>query len=124
MVTGMNPLRGQDFFKWDGTTLTLDNGYIHRKIVYSKDSLKLTTRQIRLNADGYEAVKGQSAEFSFLINGNPVNGMSGWKLIDCIPASDNNLGKGAKIRISQNDTLEVADNLSVISRFATYKKID
>jgi alpha-galactosidase len=107
LVIGTNPLSGQDFYSWDGTTLTLDNGYIQRKIIYRSDSLTLTTRQIRLFAGGYDAVRGQSAEFSFLINGNRVSGLSGWKLIDCIPASDNNSGKGAKIMISQNDTLEV-----------------
>ena len=124
MVTGLNPLRCQDFFSWDGTTLTLDNGHIQRKIVYSHDSLKLSTRQIRLSADGYDAVRGQSVEFSFLINDNPVNGMSGWEFIDCIPASDNNLGKGAKIRISQNDTLEVAITYLMYPGLPLIRKID
>ncbi len=107
LVTGLNPLKSQDFYTWDGTSLTLDNGYIQRKVIYNKDSLKLTTRQILLSAGEYDAVRGQSDEFSFLINGSQLNGLSGWKLIDCLPASDNNSGRGAKIRISHNDTLDV-----------------
>ncbi len=79
---------------------------IQRTIIYNKDSLKLTTSQLRLKAEGYEAVKGQSAEFSFLVNGNLFNGLAGWKMISCLAASDNHSGKGAQIRMSQNDTLE------------------
>jgi alpha-galactosidase len=107
LVTGRISLFSQDFFRWNGTTLTLDNGCIQRTIIYNKDSLKLATSQLLLKAGGYEAVKGQSAEFSFQVNGNVFNGLSGWMLVSCVPASDNHSGKGATIRMSLNDSLEV-----------------
>lgn len=104
----LNPLIAQDNFKWDGKNLILDNGHIKRSIVFNRDSGKFTTKQIKLNGFDYNFVKNECREFSFLANGQMFNGLSGWEIIDCTPASDNLQGKGMKIRLIHNDTLEVA----------------
>lgn len=90
-------------YHWDGRTLVLDNGLIKRTIVYSKDSLKFTTRQIVLNKSGKEYIQAESKDFAFTVNGIEMNGFSEWQLVSCTDAKDNYQGAGASISLKNND---------------------
>jgi len=82
----------QGFYSFSDNLLTLDNGYIRRTLRVSNDSIISKGLFIQGNTRNY--LQRNSPEFQFVLNGNPVNGYSGWKVVDCKPMQDLTGGKG------------------------------
>ena len=95
------------YYTWDGKTLLLDNGFVTRRIVYSSDSLKFTTRNIQLNGVKGGFLEKESPEFSFLVNNIKTDAFSGWTLVSCNAATDGQDGKGAGVKLIAGNGLEV-----------------
>ena len=86
----------------DTAVIKLDNGLLTREIWYVDG--RLMSSGIRLTGHDRNYI-GESEEFSFLVNGSPVNGSSGWELEDTLSIRDERSGKGIRICLSGSGEL-------------------
>lgn len=97
LLFSASPSFGGGFAAWNTDTLTLDNGIIHRVISLRQGSV--STSALNLTGDKRGFVYPGSPEFRFTVNGAPVDGKSGWKVISCGPAKDSRQGEGAMVTL-------------------------
>ena len=98
-------LSAQEYYRTDRNSLILDNGFIRREINLAGG--KISSQGLFL-AGSDDNILGQGKEFSFLLNGKQVDGLSGWKLEGTVPINDFNDGKGVKIVLSHEDNQGIA----------------
>jgi alpha-galactosidase len=84
-------LGAQDFYKTSGQKIILDNTYIRREISFADNKIKCSGLFIPASKDNFLS---ESSEFSFSLNGETINGLSGWKVISTVPLKDATGGKG------------------------------
>ncbi len=81
-------------------SITIDNNKMVREIEYSGDSLFTSSFRLRTNDVGLIA---KSPDFSFLLNDEPCNGYSGWKIIQEQAISDNAQGTGVRLLLTEKE---------------------
>ena len=84
----------QDFYKVSSSSVILDNGYISREISMAENRISSINMFMTGLKDSYLS---NSKEFSFSLNGTPVDGGSGWKMVSSEPIHDDLKGKGVKL---------------------------
>ncbi len=104
-------LSAQDYYRADKNSLILDNGFIRREINLTGG--KVSSPGLFL-AGSDDNILGPGKEFSFLLDGKQVNGLSGWKLEGTIPINDNNDGRGVKIVLSHEENQGIGIELNYI----------
>lgn len=108
---GPVPVSAQNYVRFDSGYLILDNGVVHRRIMFYEDKQKVGTDMLNLEGSSYNFIGEQSHEFSFTVNDRPVNGQSGWHRISVILTGDDFGGKGASLKLKgtgeNNKDLEV-----------------
>jgi alpha-galactosidase len=66
---------------WDGMRLVLDNGFVSRTVTLSEAGAFFTTSlQLKKTSNTNFVYTSGSREFSFFLNGKPVEGKTGWKV--------------------------------------------
>lgn len=94
-ISAVSGLFSQEGYKFSGNSLTLDNGAIKRVIIWSGDSIM--SKVLLLSGSDRNYLRSISPEFSFIMNGEKIDGSNGWNLIECRPASEASGGKGATL---------------------------
>jgi alpha-galactosidase len=89
----------QEYLSQRGNEIILQNGSIVRAISVSGDSIYSTLLTIPGGPVNYI---NKSREFSFLINSEPVDGFTGWKLITVKKIKDERGGNGISIVLKCN----------------------
>ena len=90
-----NTILYAQFASWKNNQLTLDNGFVTRKIVVEQNTIATST--LKLNGNDLNFNSLESKEFSFLIDGESYDGSSGWKFVSFDSAKDNHNGSGAVV---------------------------
>jgi alpha-galactosidase len=93
---------GQDPLPQEGERIILDNGLIVREIRYQEGAFFSTCLSM---ADGERNYIRQGREFSFLLNGNRVDGHSGWNLVRVEETSDYRSGSGYRVILAGKEDL-------------------
>ena len=108
-IPGLLP--AQDFVKIAGDEIILDNGFIHREISLSGNSLSCSVLLMKPLKENFIS---SSREFSFTVNGKKIDGNSGWKLISANPIFDNLEGKGIRILLQSENDLKIRIGLNYL----------
>lgn len=99
----LSPLVAQEVSFGEEELIFLDNGFLHREIRYKEG--KLSSINLRLAGQERSFIR-ESAEFSFLANGQLVSGFSSWQLEGIQTIQDERSGEGTRITLSgtENNT--------------------
>lgn len=95
-------MAAQDFYSLVEGGVLLDNGAIHREIQLGEAGLSSVKFSM---AGGDENYIHPGREFSFELNGNSVDGHSGWRLDGTEAISDEREGRGVKLLLSGMDSI-------------------
>ncbi len=87
-------LFSQDFVSREGGDFELNNGQIIRKIHYKDHTLYSSLLSMTGSERNYI---GKSREFAFTVNGDHVDGLTGWELVRTESIEDERSGKGLKV---------------------------
>lgn len=90
-------LPAQEFYKINNTSIIFNNGYLTREISIGGDSvysnlLLLSHTQTNLLA--------KSQEFSFTMNGDEINGFTGWQILSTSNIRETDGGEGLRLVLS------------------------
>jgi alpha-galactosidase len=95
-ISFSNALFSQEYFRLHGDTLDLDNGKVIREIRIENGTISSTGLHLKGEDRNYIL---DSREFSFLANGNEVDGSANWELIGYEAIQDNRMGKGVRVML-------------------------
>jgi len=87
-------ISSQEYYTKRGNEIVLQNGCIVKVISMTGDSVYSTMLSDSENSVNYIS---KSREFSFLINNEPVDGFSGWRLVSSKTITDDRGGRGIAI---------------------------
>jgi alpha-galactosidase len=104
-------LGAQDFYKFSGQKIMLDNGAIRREISLANNRISCTGLFLPASAENFLS---ESREFSFTLNGQAINGLSGWKVISAVPVADDTGGKGVSVLCASEKFPELRIKLNYI----------
>jgi len=119
--------QSQENYLFDGTTLSLSNSKISRKIEIRNDSV--FTSGLFMNGSSLNYLGNESPEFKFIADGKQISSLSGWKLKGTDPVTDDCQGKGVVIRLfgtGEAEGVEVAvtylmyENLPLIRKHLSF----
>ncbi len=96
-------LFGQEWVAKENGLFRLDNGFITREIIFSEGAFH-TTRLCMAGPGKNFTNPGR--EFSFLLNGVPVDGDSGWELLGVEEIEEGKSGRGLWVELAGKDSLE------------------
>jgi alpha-galactosidase len=92
----------QDYVSEQNNQVTLNNGLVTRVISMNAHAIS----SIRLSMEDLDRSYIQpSREFAFLLDGQSVDGSSGWDLVATQPLKDQRLGQGIKLIVQGRDSL-------------------
>lgn len=95
----------QEYFRTNENGIVLDNGTVTRQITLANDSVYSSHLSVTPDTINYIL---NSPEFSLLVNGEEVNGFSGWRLKDQRAIQDTTGGRGVKLTLEKkNGSLQV-----------------
>ena len=92
----------QDYVTEKGNLFELNNGFIIREIQFENSALFSSNLSMEGSERNYIL---KSREFAFMVNGNPVDGFSGWDLKGTERIEDNQSGSGLKLVLSGQNQL-------------------
>ncbi len=108
----MSSAHSQEVFTISGDEIVLNNGSIERKITL--DSEHVRSYGLYDPNHSYNFIS-DSREFSFLINSESVDGLSGWELVSTKPIREGQSGKGLAIVLRAR-----ANGIIFISNYIIY----
>lgn len=85
-------------YTFTGKSLTIDNGFIIRKIYCSNDTV--ISERLCLSGNARNWLRENSSEFRFIMNGNEISGSSGWKSVSCRELTNRDEGSGALLKLT------------------------
>lgn len=93
----------QDFVIEKGNLIELNNGFIVREIQFENGAFLSTGLSMAGSERSYIM---KSRDFAFMVDGNPVDGFSGWDLKNTEKIKDNRTGSGLKVVLSGRNQLK------------------
>jgi hypothetical protein len=93
----------QEYVSVKGNQFELSNGFIVRRIQIENGAFFSTSLSLEGSERNYIL---ESREFAFMVNGDPVDGFSGWDLITTERIEDDRSGRGLKVVLRGRDKVE------------------